>query len=656
MTPGEQYRFGPFRVDVAERELRRNDEVVPLTAKTFDLLLILLRGAGRTLTKSELMESLWPTRAVEESNLSQTIFLLRKALAENSEGVEYIFTVPRRGYKFVGSVNRHELGDKDSDVNEVWGDSTRQQGAMSSTVTHRGHWRWLYVAAFVLMLASVAGFFWLWTRPKPMTDRDVLVLADFSNSTGESVFDGILREALAFQLEQSPFLKVVDDAVMRQDLQRMRRSPEEPFSNDLAFDICVREGDKAMLGGSIARLDKRYVIGLKTTDCQTGATLAREQAEAADREHVLQALAKAAQGMRAKLGESLSSIQSVSPPPGMQLNATTSSLEALQDFYAGARFYGEGRLAEAVPALQRATELDPNLAFAWFWLAKVYYGAGARGRSEEYFNRAWALRDRVSTYERLWITSQRDGQTTGQYIQNLKTWERTYPRDIYPTHMLGLLYRTTGEFEKALAMFQAEHRADAYPNALNVSGLITMHRQLDQFDKAKAVAEEMAAQGNDFPMLRWHLLATAYAEADREAALKQIKWFAGKPDEYRCVALQSTEARIRGELRKSRELLQQAANLARLRNLPEVAEALLKPDAAGDALIGNCRAAWMPGAVSGSRFEDHTDYPAQILVTRCSRSAERRRWWREPKRLISGGSAAFIGTRPKYRSLELRCN
>jgi tetratricopeptide (TPR) repeat protein len=304
----------------------------------------------------------------------------------------------------------------------------------------------------------------------------------------------------------------------------------------LARDICVREAEKAMLGGSIARLGKSYAIELKATDCQSGSTLAREQAEAEDKEHVLQALAKAAHGIRAKLGESLSSIQSVSPPLYWQWNATTGSLEALQAFYAGAQFYAEGRLAEAVPTLQRATELDPHLAFAWFWLAKAYYSSGGRERYEEYFDRAWALRDRVSAYERLWITSQRDGQTTGQYIQNLETWARTYRRDLMPPFMLGVLYRTTGEFEKALASFEQAYRITPYPAPLGVAGLMAMYRQLDRFDEAKALAEKVIPQGNDGPMLHWHLLATAYAEADQEGAAKQIEWFAGKPDEYRAIA------------------------------------------------------------------------------------------------------------------------
>jgi tetratricopeptide (TPR) repeat protein len=234
----------------------------------------------------------------------------------------------------------------------------------------------------------------------------------------------------------------------------MRRSPEEGITNDLPRDICVRESQKALLGGAIARLGNSYGIELKASNCQTGATLAREQAEAADKEHVLPALAKAAQGMRAKLGESLASIESVSPSANWQWKCHHTFCRSPSRFLCGCPVLRRGPTAEAVSTLQRATELDPNLAFAWFWLAKEYYASGGRKQYQEYFDRAWALHDRVSAYERLWITSQRDGQTTGQYIESLETWTRIYPRDTMPPYMLGVLYRTMGEFEKSLAEFR----------------------------------------------------------------------------------------------------------------------------------------------------------------------------------------------------------
>jgi len=442
----------------------------------------------------------------------------------------------------------------------------------------------------------------------------VLVLADFSNSTGDPVFESTLRDALAYQLQQSPFLKVLDDGVMRQDLQLMRRSAQEHITNDLARDICVREAEKLMLGGSIASLGKSYAIELKTTECQSGATLAREQAEAADKEHVLQALAKAAQGIRAKLGESLSSIETLAPPPD-GWRVATGSLEAFKTFRTGADLYSQGRFSEAVPVLQRATELDPDLAFGWFWLASAYRDSGgSRVGYEKYLDRAWVLRDRVSAYERLYITSQREGQTTGQYIQNLENFARTYPRDATPQTWLGRIHQSAGEFEEALSNFKEVYRLyrqTLRPRAIQVIGLTMTYGQLDRFNEARSVAEEMFAKGQDAPTLHWQLLAMAYAEGDQQGAAKQIEWFAGKSEDYRSLSSQGAEARVRGQLRISRELLQGAAALARLRNLPDTAAAFLRPDAGGDALIGNCGTARRTGALSDSSL-DRVDLPPLI--------------------------------------------
>jgi tetratricopeptide (TPR) repeat protein len=447
-----------------------------------------------------------------------------------------------------------------------------------------------------------------------MTDQDVLVLADFTNSTGDPVFDGTLRDALAYQLEQSPFLKVLDDGVMRQDLELMRRSPQEHISNDLARDICVREADKAMLGGSIASLGKSYVIELKATSCQSGRTLAREHAEAADKEHVLQALAKAAQGMRVKLGESLSSIEKLAPP-FKDWDVTTSSLEAFRAFQEGARLYTRGRAAEAVPVLQRATELDPNLAFAWIFLAGAYSNAGGSAeKSGEYMNRAWALRDRVSPYERMQILLGRGDQTLEQKIQTVDEFARTYPRNPGAQTALGRIHQTMGEYEQALVNFQEVYRLyrQSYgPSPIEVIGLIMTYGQLDRFDEAKAVAEEMFSKGQDSPMLHHQLLWIAYAQGDQESAAKHIAWFSGNPEEYREVAQQAAEARVRGQLRNSSELFQRAAELARLRNLPDTVSIYLKPDPAGDALIGNCATTRKTGEVSDPGL-DRVNHPALI--------------------------------------------
>jgi DNA-binding winged helix-turn-helix (wHTH) protein/tetratricopeptide (TPR) repeat protein len=571
----ELVRFGAFEADLSSGELRKDGAKLKLQELPFRLLVCLLEHPGEVVTREELQAKLWPTGTFVdfERGLATALNKLREALGDSAVTPRFIETIPRRGYRFVAPVRTAEE-------------------SQPPTLPSWRKYTWSAAALVVLVLGTV--FVWLRTRIEPMTDHDVLVLADFTNSTGDPMFDGVLRDALAYQLEQSPFLKVLDDVVMRDDLQRMRRPLQGQITNDMAREICIREADKAMLGGSIAGLGKSYAIELKATDCQSGRTLSREHSEASDKDHVLQALAKAAQGMRAKLGESLNTIQETAPANATNafFNVTTGSLEAFQAFRAGTELYSQGRASEAVPVLQRATELDTDLALAWSWLELAYSNSGgSRERIQEYDDRAWALRDRASAHERLWITSQRRGQTLGEYIRNFEMWARTYPRDGYPITALGRLYVATGEFENALAKFQEAYALQSNRYPLEIMDLVMMYSRLDRFDEAKATAGKMIAHGGDGLFLRLPLLAIAYAEADRASAAKQIEWFRGKPEEYRSVGVQAAEAKARGQLRRSRELLQHAAELARVRNGPEAAAQYLQPDSGGDALIGNCQAA-----------------------------------------------------------------
>ena len=253
-------------------------------------------------------------------------------------------------------------------------------------------------AVAVLILAAGGVFFWQQrTHAKPLTDKDVLVLADFANTTGDPVFDGTLRQGLAIQLEQSPFLKIMDDEQVQQDLRLMSLPPGARITNQIAHDICVRDAAAATIDGSIASLGKSYVVTLQAITCQGGATLAREQIQADDKEHVLNAVGTAATAMRAKLGESRSSIQKLNRPLEQ---ATTGSLEALQNYTAGKAELTQGRFLAAVPLFERAIALDPNFAMAYYYLSIAYDNAGDVGRAGEYKRKAFALIDRVSEYER----------------------------------------------------------------------------------------------------------------------------------------------------------------------------------------------------------------------------------------------------------------
>jgi DNA-binding winged helix-turn-helix (wHTH) protein len=393
------YEFDCFRVDPVQRVLTRGDQLIPLTPKAFELLLALVESEGRLVEKDELLKRVWPDTFVEEGSLAQNISVLRKTLSETGGG-QYIQTIARRGYRFVAPVKLQEAAPEFRPTRALskgnLGDST--EARPGSRVPYYLRRRYMFSAA-AIVVAIAAAMLWERTRPSPLTDQDVLVLADFTNLTGDTTLDGTLRDALAFQLEQSPFLKVLDDEIVRQDLLLMRRPPQEHVTNDLAHDICVREGEKAILGGSIASLGKSYAIELKATNCQTGAIIVRQEAQAADKEHVLAALGKAAQGIRAKLGESLASIEKLAPP---EFQVTTSSLEAFQAFDAGQRLFLDSRFAAAVPLFQRATELDPTFAMAYKYLSSALLNTGCSSSEviQENADKAYALRDRVSAYQR----------------------------------------------------------------------------------------------------------------------------------------------------------------------------------------------------------------------------------------------------------------
>ena len=584
-TAKQLIRFGPFEADLRGGELRKHGIKVKLQDLPFRLLVCLLERPGEVVTREELQAKLWPSGTFVdfERGLRTALNKLREALCDSAAEPRFIETIPRRGYRFLAEVEKSE--------------PPRVEPAPALPLAKR---KFGVVAVGVIPLLAVAVVLGLRTRPAPLTDRDVLVLADFTNSTGDPVFDGTLREALAFQLEQSPFLKVLDDEVMRQDLQLMRHSKQERISNELAHDICVREAEKAMLGGSIASLGKSYAMELKATNCQTGATLARQEAQATDKEHVLVALAKAAQGIREKLGESLSSIRKLAPT---DLPVTSGSLEAFQAYTTGRRLFDETRSVEAIPFLRRATELDPNFAFAWSLLASASLGTGAgadMARVIEYADRAWSLHDRVSEIERFLLTGTHYQAALGESeraIETYELWKRTYPRDAIPFGQMALILDKEGKFEEALRNnLEASRLAPRRP--LYASLVMDGYIKLNRFTEAKAVAEKHFAQGFDNPKVHESLLTIAWIENDSKEIAKQIQWFTGTPEEHIAVEDQAAHARMLGQLRQSHELLERAADLARQRNLPDVAKRLLAPDVNGEAYLGNCEPARKVAAIT----------------------------------------------------------
>jgi eukaryotic-like serine/threonine-protein kinase len=442
------------------------------------------------------------------------------------------------------------------------------------------------VLAAVVAVASVGSYFYAHRAPK-LTDKDTIVLADFTNTTGDSVFDGTLRQGLAVQLEQSPFLKVMDEGQLQHDLRLMNIQPGARITDQIAHDVCVREGGEATINGMIGNLGKSYVIALQATTCQEGATLAREQIQAEDKEHVLNALGSAANAMRRKLGESLGSIEQLNRPLEQ---VTTPSLEALQAYTDGLSIMEQGRYLAAVPLFERATAIDPNFALAYYLLGVAYEQAGDMERSAEYAKRAFSLVDHVSEAERTGITAYYY-RSTGELDKEIDAYQlaaRNYLHRWGSYNQISLTYIDMGRFEEGLKEGQEAVRLEPKvepPYRRELDAYIC----LDRFSEADQVAARVKAQGIDGPRIHQRFLELAYVEDDKAAIAKEIQWFAGKPQEYISFGLQAADLNMHGRRRESHELYQRAAETARRQGFRYVADAFEEVDARADALSGNCR-------------------------------------------------------------------
>ena len=575
----ELYEFGPFRVDPEKEVLLRAGEPIPLTPKTFQILLVLVRHSTEVVTKDDLMKTVWPDTFVEEANLSRNIFMLRKALGESPPDSRYVITVPGRGYRLAENVRLVP----EQEVSIVAASHRKVQVEVKETKA----WGWITVAALLLVAVAVGTFKLFVHRSPAFTEKDTVVLADFANSTGDPVFDGTLRQGLAVGLEQSPFLRIMDDAQLQRDLRLMNIQPGTRISNQIAHDACVREGAAATIDGAIASLGKRYVITLQATTCQDGATLAREQIQAEDKEHVLNALGSATTGMRRTLGESLSSIQKLNRPLDQ---VTTPSLEALQNYTAGLSIMGQGHFLAAVPLFERATAIDPNFALAYYLEGIAYEQAGDMEQSAAYAKQAFGLVDRVSETERTEITAYYY-RATGELDKEIDAYQlaaRNYLHRWGSHNQISLTYIDMGQFEEGLK--EGLKAARLQPNVEPpYRRLLDAYICLDRLSEAGQIAAKVRALGIDGSRIHQRFLELAYVEDDKAAIAREIQWYAGKPEEYLSFGLQAADLNVHGQRRESRKLYQRAADTARHLGFRYVAGEYEEADALADALSGSCQ-------------------------------------------------------------------
>ncbi len=460
-----------------------------------------------------------------------------------------------------------------SRVNVVSNTSATAPAQMETGVAAVKASRMPFVAAAGLLLALAAGgaFYFRFRQPRSLTGKDALVLADFANMTGDPVFDGTLKQALAVDLEQSPFLQVIPSALVRQTLTLMGRQSDDRLTTDVARDLCQRVGSKAMLSGSIASLGSQYVVSLSAVNCQTGDSLAQEQVQAAGKEQVLAVLGGAVSKMRGKLGESLASIRKFDVPIEQ---VTTSSLEALRAFSMGTGEFDQGRQLGSLPFYRRAVELDPNFAWAYARMGVIYSNAGENEKAIEYARQAYELRDRVSEREKLYITSHYYQIVTGEedkLMETLELYARTYPNDNAPANNLTVGYRTEGDFAKAVESARDTVRIE--PNYAGAyTSLVFAYFGANRPDEAQQTLQQALARFPDNETLHYvaHFLARALgktADADRELA-----WSSGKKWEYRFLLNEVRARQELGQLRSTEEITQHIQDIGKNQNLPELAE------------------------------------------------------------------------------------
>jgi tetratricopeptide (TPR) repeat protein len=451
-----------------------------------------------------------------------------------------------------------------------------------------GRWK-LYMAAAVLAVAigGVAAYFFLPRGPRP-TGRDSVVLADFVNTTGDKVFNGSLRAALAAEVAESPHFYVVSGASIRRTLRMMEQKPGARLTPELARRVCERDGSQVTLDGTISAIGNEYALTLNAVDCASGSSLARVEANAAGKNQVLPALGTLAAKMRSKLGESLASIRKFNTPIEQ---ATTDSLAALRAYSLGRRDLADYKLAAAVPLFQQAISLDPHFAMAYAALATVYSDLPGDYDSEETANmsKAFALRHRVSERERLYISSHYYQMVTGNLLkaqQVYQLWEQTYPRDIVPWIDLGYVDRNLGQQKAAMKEFQAAHRLDP-GNLLALGDLAGSYVEIGRYGKAKALLQQELARSPNNPLVLSEICDIAFTQRDWATLKKDERRLAATGDQLVALNFPYMVDYTQGKLAKARKLVGQIIAASLAQQAKASAGSFLIQQAEVDALDGN---------------------------------------------------------------------
>ena len=594
--PPEILRFGTFEVDLQSGEVRKQGKRVRLQEQPFQVLALLLQRPGGVVTREELRSQIWSadTFVDFDNSLNAAINKLREALGDSAENPRFIETLPRRGYRFLAPISA--------------------DGLKKPAIIAHGRKVALLAAVGVLLLAAVtAGWLGRSKRAHVLTEKDTIVLGDFANSTGDSVFDGTLREGLSVQLEQSPFLSLVSEEGIHQTLRKMEQPASARLTPEITREICQRTNSAAALEGSIALIGTRYNLILKAVNCANGDLLASTESQANDKSHVLDALSKAASEMRRRLGESLRTLKKYNTPLE---EATTPSLEALQAYSLGYKTLEAGNSASALSFFQKAAELDPNFAMAYWGMGLAYGNLGEIVLQNENQKKAYELRTRLSQHERLILEC--DYSPAPDVIKTRRSCElgtQMYPREPFFHLDMGVYSNLLGYYEEGLMEYQNALRLESdvayYYRNVGLTCLL-----LNRVEEATATVKAAHAKGLKSDFLIPVLYGIAFYRSDSAEMARQVTNARHKPGvEDLLLALEADTAAYSGHLASAREFSRRAVDSAEHAGEKETAADYYAVAALREALFGDAGRAEQQAEVAKKRSTGRdVDYGVRLAL------------------------------------------
>lgn len=595
MTTQNPLRFGEFLIDRRTRELWHNDSVLPVSGKAFDLLCYMVENPGRPLSKAELLDAVWPNVNVEESNLSQNVFLLRKALG--SQGP--IKTLPGLGYQFTSIVSEARSSAASAAPHptplldtSLYLQSTRV--VVEDEVEEHLVWmprQTLYLAlAVITTIGAICWFGWRYARSHTGGEPVQLVLARLDGTTGDGTLDQALTDALSMDLSNSPLVSVVPESVIRATLIRMNRQPGELVTPTVAREICERTDSQAVLRGSIARSGMRYLLTAEVSSCLDGAVLAAAKQEAVSADDLPHRIDALGAYLRHRLGESR---QSVARFSNTLYPERTPSLEALEAYSQALHLAPLGRVPEAIALVKQAVKLDPRFAAAWLELSVLSGNAGDYAGQRLYVATAYALREEVDQSTRFNIIAMYNQAVTGdlyEALSNFQAWSTLYPRSATPWSGLLQTNRQLGRHSDAVAAGQ--HALQLNPQSATVYyGLALEQLHAGDPRAARSTCELALSRGFDSDTIHGVLFRVAVALNDAALRSKQESWSDGHPNAVYMLTSRASLALASGRLRESKSWMERAAEAYRRQGINDVADAVWRQSAPALANVGDIEGA-----------------------------------------------------------------